>query len=207
MLTPEQLAYCADDILKLYSQLEEEIIRDVARRIAKTGKVTDTGLLQLDALNQTGALSADVLTTVSKYTGKSETELKQLFADASVTSTEYDNEIYRANGLNPKSIMVSATAMQTLEAGYRKTNGNIQNLTRTTAVTSQTSFINACTLAEMKVESGAFSYTQAIADAIKQVAEMGAYVLYPSGHKDRLDVAVRRNVMTGLGQTTGQICL
>ena len=97
--------------------------------------------------------------------------------------------------------------MQILEAGYRKTAGNISNLTRTTAVTSQTGFINACTLAEMKAESGAFSPQQAIMDAVKQVAADGAFVLYPSGHKDRLDVAVRRNVMTGVGQTTGEICL
>ena len=33
MLTPEQLAHCADDIVELYSQLEEAIVRDVARRI------------------------------------------------------------------------------------------------------------------------------------------------------------------------------
>ena len=207
MLTPDQLAHCADDILKLYSQLEEEIVRDVARRISKTGIITETGKLQLNAMQELGTLNSDILKSLSKYTDKTEEQLKKLFEDAAVTATEYDNEIYLANGLNPKSIKVSATQMQTLEAGYKKTSGNLSNLTRTTAVTSQTGFINACTLAEMKSESGAFSPQQAIVDAIKQVASEGAFVLYPSGHRDRLDVAVRRNVMTGIGQTTGEICL
>ena len=207
MLTPDQLAHCADDILKLYSQLEEEIVRDVARRISKTGIITETGKLQLNAMQQLRTLNSDVLKSLSKYTDKTEEQLQKLFEDAAVTATEYDNEIYRANGLNPKSIKVSASQMQTLEAGYKKTSGNISNLTRTTAVTSQTSFINACSLVEMKAESGAFSPQQAIVDAIKQVASEGAFVLYPSGHRDRLDVAVRRNVMTGIGQTTGEICL
>lgn len=207
MLTPDQLAHCADDILKLYSQLEEEIVRDVARRISKTGVITETGKLQLNAMQELGTLNSDILKSPSKYTDKTEEQLQKLFEDAAVTATEYDNEIYRANGLNPKSIKVSATQMQTLEAGYKKTSGNLSNLTRTTAVTSQTGFINACTLAEMKSESGAFSPQQAIVDAIKQVASEGAFVLYPSGHRDRLDVAVRRNVMTGIGQTTGEICL
>lgn len=207
MLTPDQLAHCADDILKLYSQLEEEIVRDVARRISKTGVITETGKLQLNAMQELGTLNSDILKSLSKYTDKTEEQLQKLFEDAAVTATEYDNEIYRANGLNPKSIKVSATQMQTLEAGYKKTSGNLSNLTRTTAVTSQTGFINACTLAEMKAESGAFSPQQAIVDAIKQVASEGAFVLYPSGHRDRLDVAVRRNVMTGIGQTTGEICL
>lgn len=207
MLTPDQLAHCADDILKLYSQLEEDIVRDVARRISKTGIITETGKLQLNAMQQLGTLNSDVLKSLSKYTDKTEEQLQKLFEDAAVTATEYDNEIYRANGLNPKSIKVSASQMQTLEAGYKKTSGELSNLTMTTAVTSQTGFINACTLAEMKAESGAFSPQQAIVDAIKQVASEGAFVLYPSGHRDRLDVAVRRNVMTGIGQTTGEICL
>lgn len=207
MLTPDQLAHCADDILKLYSQLEEEIVRDIARRISKTGNITKTGKLQLNAIHQLGTLNSDILSSLSKYTDSTEEQLNALFEDAAVTATEYDNEVYRANGLNPKSIKVSASQMQTLEAGYRKTSGNIGNLTRTTAVTSQTGFINACALAEMKAESGAFSPQQAIVDAIKQVASEGAFVLYPSGHRDRLDVAVRRNVMTGISQTTGEICL
>lgn len=207
MLTPEQLAHCADDIINLYSQLEEEIVRDIARRIVKTGTMTDTGIWQAQHMQELGTLHSDVLSSVAKYSDKTESELKKLFEDASIKATEYDNEIYRRNGLNPKSLKVSDTQMQLLEAGYKKTQGNLSNLTLTTAVSSQTSFINACSLAELKASSGAFSPQQAIADAIKQVAQDGAFVIYPSGHHDRLDVAVRRNVMTGIGQTTGQICL
>lgn len=207
MLTPEQLAHCADDILELYSKLEEAIVRDIARRVAKTGTMTDTAIWQAQHMQELGTLNSDILNSISKYSGKCESELKKLFEDAAITATEYDNEIYRANGLNPKSIKVSDTQLQILEAGYKKAHGNLSNLTLTTAVSSQTSFINACSLAELKATSGAFSPQQAIVDAIKQVAVNGAEVIYPSGHTDKLDVAVRRNVMTGIGQTTGQICL
>lgn len=207
MLTPEQLAHCADDIINLYSQLEEEIVRDIARRISKTGIMTDTGIWQAQHMQELGTLHSDVLSSVAKYCDRTESELKKLFEDAGVTATEYDNEIYRQNGLNPKSLKVSDVQMQLLEAGFKKTQGNLSNLTLTTAVSSQTSFINACSLAELKASSGAFTPQQAIADAIRQVAQDGAFVIYPSGHRDRLDVAVRRNVMTGIGQTTGQICL
>ena len=207
MLTPEQLAHCADDIINLYSQLEEEIVRDIARRIAKTGIMTDTGIWQAQHMQELGTLHSDVLSSVAKYCDRTESELKKLFEDAGVTATEYDNEIYRQNGLNPKSLKVSDVQMQLLEAGFKNTQGNLSNLTLTTAVSSQTSFINACSLAELKASSGAFTPQQAIADAIRQVAQDGAFVIYPSGHRDRLDVAVRRNVMTGIGQTTGQICL
>ena len=166
MLTPDQLAHCADNMVELYSQLNEAIIRDVARRIAKTATITETGKLQLKALQNLGVLQQDVLASVAKYNNMSEGELQKIFAEASQSAVEYDSKIYRANGLNPLPINLSPAAMQILEAGYNKTRGNIVNLTRTTAVSTQTKFIEACTIAEMKAESGAFTAEKVIFDAI-----------------------------------------
>lgn len=207
MLNPEQLASCADNLVRLYTQLDESIVRDIARRIAKSGKITDTGKWQVNALQDVGMLHSDIISSIAKFISKSENSIKQLFEEASLTSVEYDMNIYTKAGLNPLPLNMSPVAMQALEAGYKKTNGNIKNLTNTTAITSQTEFINACTIAEMQVTSGAFDYNTAISRAIETIAKNGASVLYPTGHKDKIDVAVRRNVMTGLSQTTGQICL
>ena len=57
----------------------------------------------------------------------------------------------------------------------------------------------------MQVSSGAFSYQEAIKNAVKNVAENGATVRYPSGHTERIDVAVSRAVLTGVGQTCREI--
>lgn len=207
MLTPDQLAHCSDSIVSLYSQLNEMIIRDVARRIAKTATITETGRLQLAALQSLGVLHADLLQSISKYNNMSSAELLKIFADSSQAAVDYDSRIYRQKGLNPLPLNLSPAAMQILEAGYKKTAGNLANLTMTSAVSTQTKFIQVCTLAEMKAESGAFSAEQAIFDAVKELASEGATVIYPRGHQDKIDVAVRRNVMTGVGQTTGEICL
>ena len=207
MLTPDQLAHCSDSIVSLYSQLNETIIRDVARRIAKTATITETGRLQLAALQNLGVLHADLLQSISKYNNMSSVELLKIFADSSQAAVDYDSRIYRQKGLNPLPLNLSPAAMQILEAGYKKTHGNLSNLTMTSAVSTQTKFIQVCTMAEMKAESGAFSAEQAIFDAVKELASEGATVIYPSGHQDKMDVAVRRNVMTGVGQTTGEICL
>lgn len=204
MLTPQQLAYCADDIVELYSQLNESIVKDIARRIIKTGKITDTADWQARCLQESGMLYNDILQNVATYSGISEAAIAQLFREAAIESMSYDNKIYNAAGLN---ITISDAVKQTLAAGYAKTAGDIANLTRTTAVSTQQAFINACTLAELQVSSGAFSYQTAIINAIQKAASDGVYVIYPSGHQDRIEVAVRRNVLTGLSQTTGRISL
>ena len=55
--------------------------------------------------------------------------------------------------------------------------------------------------AEMQVMSGAVSYNQAIKSAVKQLADSGLRMVdYESGHRDHIDVAARRAVMTGVSQ-------
>lgn len=94
-----------------------------------------------------------------------------------------------------------------LAANLRKTKEEINNLTLTTAVKTQSAYITACNKAMMKVQTGAFSYDKAIADAIKEAAVQGTEVLYPSGHVDKLDVAVRRAVLTGVNQSAAEMNL
>lgn len=207
MLTPDYLEYCADDIVELYSQLDEMIIRDIARRIVKTGDIAETARWQIEKVQQGGLLYEDVIAEIAKITDASENHVKTLFEDAGIASVEYDNAIYEKAGLIPPPTRMSQAAYQVLIAGAAKTSGNLKNLTMTTANTAQNAYINACTLAEMQIESGAFNYQTAIRNAVREAAKRGNTVLYPSGHIDRLDVAVRRAVLTGVSQTTGQVAL
>ena len=136
---------------------------------------------------------------------KRKNKVQALFENAGVETVSIDNEVYRENGLTPVDIRQSPAMRRTLEAGYRKTLGSMKNLTLTTANTSQTAYINACNQAYMQITSGAFSYQEAIRQAIQRTAQNGAMVTYPSGHTERIDVAVRRAVLTGVGQTCREI--
>lgn len=205
MLSPEYYEGCADDIVRLYEQLEDAIISDIVRRIMKTGMVTETARHQIEQLQEAGLLYDDILNIIAGQTDATSQQVRALFEDAGVETVEIDNEAYRENGLTPVDIRQSPAMRQTLEAGYRKTLGNMKNLTLTTANTSQTAYINACNQAYMQVTSGAFSYQEAIKQAVQMTARNGATVTYPSGHTERIDVAVRRAVLTGVGQTCREI--
>lgn len=205
MLSPEYYEGCADDILSLYEQLEDDIISDIIRRIMKTGIITETAKHQIEQLQEAGLLYDDILQIIAIQTDTTSQQVRALFEDAGVETVEIDNEVYRENGLTPVDIRQSPAMRRTLEAGYRKTLGNMKNLTLTTANTSQTAYMNACNSAYMQITSGAFSYQEAIKQAIQRTAQQGATVLYPSGHTERIDVAVRRAVLTGVGQTCKEI--
>ncbi|UZT82645.1 phage minor capsid protein [Caproicibacterium sp. BJN0003] len=207
MLPPEYLEHVTDDIVDLYSQLDQIIIRDIVRRIMKAGRITDTAAWQIDRVQDSGLLYNEVIAEVSKFSGASESQVRALFEDFGVEAINYDRTIYIAAGLSPPPLAMSPTAQQVLNAGLRKTSGYLQNLTQTTASGAQQAYIHAATIAEMQVDSGAFDYTTAIRNAVRSAIEGGNWITYPTGHHDRLDVATRRAVMTGVNQTSAQVSL
>lgn len=207
MLTPKYLDHVGDELLDLYSALDEAILKDIVRRLVKAGDVTATAQWQIWRAQESGLLYDDITAEVARMSGTSNQQVSAIFEDAGATSVSYDNRIYEAAGLTPLPIKASPSASQVLLAGIEKTGGHLNNLTMTTASSAQQAFIQATTLAEMQVESGAFDYVTAIRNAVREVSKENKWITYPSGHRDRIDVAVRRAVLTGVSQTTGQVSM
>jgi hypothetical protein len=204
MLTSDQFDALVGPITDLYREFEQTILEDIARRLSKMD-MTATAAWQTQRLSESGMIYEDILKRLSILTGRSEQELTTLFKRAGVQSMKFDDSIYKAAGLDPLPLNLSPAMAQVLAAGLRKTGGVINNLTMTTALSGQQSFIHAADLAYLQVSSGAMSYDQAIRQAVKIVGDSGLPVTYPTGHVDKLDVAMRRTVLTGVGQTTGEL--
>ena len=207
MLDPEYLANVSDQLLALIDELELSIIEDIAKRLVKTGSITDTSRGQAQIAQEAGLVYHDVVKRISQASGYLDKEVERLFQEAGVKNLENEAVIYKRAGKQAITLKQSETMQRLLTANVRKTKEDISNLTLTTAVEAQTAYINACNKAMMKVQTGAFSYDRAVADAVKEAAVQGTEVLYPSGHVDKLDVAVRRATLTGVNQSSAQLNL
>ena len=211
MLPPKYLSTAADRVVELYGELEESVLQDIARRIQGTDfQMTSTAKWQAHKAQQAGAVYGDIIARVSAVTGKSKKEVKELFQESAVISLEADNKTYELAGLEPVRITQSKFMQDALNAGLKKTNNELRNLTRTVAKSTQTAFVSALDLAHMQVISGVFDYNTAIYNATKKALREGAFVQYPSKggkppHRDRIDVAVRRAVTTGVNQTCAKV--
>ena len=192
-------------LLGLYQQLEDDIVADMVRRMLRMGFVSETTAYQAEVLQTAGILYDDILQMIADRTDASVAQVRAMFEDAGVRTVEIDNNAHEAAGEAPADIRQDGGMKQVLDAGYRKTLGTMRNLVSTTANTTQTAFLQACDRAYMQVSSGAFSYQDDIRMAVRNLADGGAYVTYPTGHRDRIDVAVRRCVLTGVGQTAAAV--
>ena len=203
----QQYEPSADRIIALYQQLEDDILSAVIRRILKMGYVSEASKHQLEVLQAAGLLYDDIVQLIADRTDACTAQVKALFEDAGVQTVEIDNSLHEAAGALPIDIRQDSSTRQVLEAGYKKTLGTMRNLVSTTATQTQTAFIQTCDRIYMQVSSGAFSYQEAIMNALRALADTGATVSYPTGHTDRMDVAVRRCVLTGVSQTAAAVSL
>lgn len=205
MLAPDYLDHAPDRLVLLFQQVEDDILRDVARRISKMESLTPTANWQLWRYEQTEALRQDVVKKLARCTGKSEAEIRRLMQEAATRAMEAEDEIYYHYGKEPTPFADNATLQALLNAGYQQTAGTFHNLTATTANTVSGQFEAALDRAHLKVSSGAFDYKSAVKSAVDSLADTMKYVTYPTGHTDTLEVAARRAVLTGVNQTGAKL--
>ena len=205
MLPPSYLDRMPDAFVQLWQQVEDEILKDAARRIGKMDKVTATANWQLWRYQQTEALRNDVVKLLAKYTGKSEAAIRKLLLQAATEAMEREDAIYYHYDMEPTPFEENAALNNLLDAGARQTCGTWQNLTATTANTVTGAFERTLDAAWLKVSTGAFDYKTAVKQAVDSLADDMPMVTYPSGHTDSIEVAARRAILTGVNQTAGKL--
>ena len=82
MLPPSYLDQMPDAFVQLWQQVEDDILRDVARRIGKMDGMTPTANWQLWRYEQVEAVREDVVKLLAKYSGKSEREIRRILQEA-----------------------------------------------------------------------------------------------------------------------------
>lgn len=207
MLGPEYLAQLPDALCSLWRQVEDDILRDIARRITAADGMTETAFWQAQRMELLRTVQNDTVNTLAKYAKRSRSEIRRLLTEAGTATLAADDAIHRAAGKNAVPVNESPTLLNLLNAGYRQTLGSWQNLTATTAATVTGELEQRLDQAWLQVSTGAIDYNTAIHRAVDDLADGMKYVTYPTGHRDTLETAVRRCVLTGVNQTAAKLQL
>lgn len=205
MLTPSQLASAPDGLVELYGQVERDILVNMAERLAKYDYYIPAVQHQHQKLRAMGMLESEIEVQLAALTGKSQAEIKRLMKEAVKKALTSDAAIYAAAGAGEVDPLAVAGVNAVLKSGMAQTAGIFRNLTRTTANTAAKQFEDALDRAWLQITSGGFDYNTAVRNAVKDLSRSGVQAItYPTGHKDNLEVAVRRAVVTGVNQTAAK---
>lgn len=205
-------------IEKKYLILEEEIEKDIVRRIQKAGKITSAADWQIQRYMVLGHSTEDVENIIRQAVGNDWADTFRLYDE--VVEREYvrSKAIYEQVNAHFVPYEQNYELQQITNALIQQSNDELFNISRSLGfmvdlgngqkVFTPLSEIyngyldNAITM----MASGAFDYNTMIRRVVGDMAASGLRTVdYASGRSNRVDVAVRRALLTGMGQLAGQI--
>lgn len=218
MLTPDYLQGAPAELEELFLRLEEDIIADICRRIAKAGYLTDSAEHQVLRLRELGAGTEYIKQKISEYSELSDETVDRLFFDAAQTSDEFYKKAYAQANVGYTPYEYNDFFQQAVTAGVNQTKGELRNFTQSMGFSYRGSngqvrfhgaaeaYRDCLDYAYMQVMTGAVDHNTAVRNATRRLTEGGLqFVDYASGVRCHADVAARRAVLTGLSQMTGKV--
>lgn len=203
--SPALLDALPEELAELFRALEITLLEEIGSRLKAADELNEVTVQDIQALRSHGIDLKSIEEAISKTAGIGKQKLNSLLNDVVERNQKYYTEVIDlAHVTQPETLVDAAT----VDAINRQTHDTFRNLTASmgflvgkTMLKPARAYQWALDNAEMQIQSGAISYNQAIANAVRQLAESGIKVVdYESGHRDFIDVAARRAVMTGVNQ-------
>ncbi len=207
-----------DKMTARFTALEGRIMQDIVRRINMTGKITSTADWQINRLKILGYSSEDIEASLKETLNATYPEMFELYDQ--VINWEYvrNKDVYEQINAEYIPYEENEQLQQIMEGIKRQTRDELDNITQslgfyldygdgkrilTPLAQVYQGFLDA---ACMDIVSGAFDYNSVLRRVVTQLTNSGLRQIdYVSGRANRIDVAARRAIMTGMSQITGKI--
>lgn len=214
MLSPSYIDGVAEPLLPIYSELQTRIQADIARRIAVTGKAISSAEWQIIKLRQIGMAQAEIQKAIAEALNVSEAEVVGIFRRAGIRSMRPDRVLQKAaikaGKLSPSVAPLGSSVafQQVMSANAVRTLNTLKRLTGTIAIDATGQLNKYMDMAQLMVQSGAFTSDQAAQVAVQRFAADEVMTFdYFSNVRTSIEAAVRRALVTGVNQAIAEISL
>ena len=201
MLTPTQIAEYTEIIGERYDDLQDLLMADIMKKVKQGLK--DGYSVQWDVkkiLETGGAWDDEIIAKIQKTTGLAQKDVERLLKKAGIESIRNENKMLPKEHQLP--LHLSRMQMRTIMAGIRNVNGLIGNMANVTKDSTLDMYSKLLNEGYTMMATGSFSLDQAVEKVGTELVKKGVTgIEYPSGRKDRIEVAVRRAMRTSTNQT------
>ncbi len=217
MFTPSELEQIPLEIQRLVIDLAMNIMSDVIDRINMINSISRTADYELYQLSRIGLSSETIRKAIQDTLKLADAEIDRIYDEIIQEGYAQDKRLYDSVGLPHTPYRENAPLQQLVEAVRRQTKNEMENITRTTGFAIDMGgktvftpmaehFQQTLDNALMDITTGTFDYNKTVKKVIQEMTKSGVRTVdYESGHSNRIEVAARRAVMTGVTQVTGQI--
>ena len=225
-MTPEELEKLPKPLERTMTALELSIMEEVIQRIKEVGQITPVIDWMLNRLAAIGESKSRIKQLIGEAVKEADLQIDEIYKQAVLSDYIRNKEIYEAAGVEYQPYEGNQWLQQVVDAARRQTKGSLrtlENITQTTGfnvmIGNQRVFTplseyleRSLDKAMMGITTGAKTYSQAIGEVIDEMTASGIRTVDYESDKsnkpnksDRIEVAARRAVMTGVAQMTKQV--
>lgn len=219
-MTPEELEKLPKPLERTMTALESSIMSEIVERIKYSSQITPVTDWLLIRLNIIGESKSKLKKEIGAAIKEAGLEIDDIYEKAVRSDYIRNKEIYESVGRDYLPFEENVWMQQLVDTVKRQTKDSLrpfENITQTTGFnipmggrkvfTPLSEYLErSLDKAMLGIMTGTKTYSQAIGDVIDEMTASGVRVVdYASGKSDRIEVAVRRAVMTGVGQVTDKV--
>ena len=193
-------------IINIYSQIELDLIKDIAKRFDVNDEIGGTMEWQLKKLDELGMLNSDTVKTIARYSDKSESEIYKMLEKSQFANINM-SDLVRAYeqgqiSVNPANIKDNSAFAEVLALSYKEMS-NTYRLIQTKAIESaKQAYMDIINRAYVEVATGTYDYQTSIKRAVKEMARNGiSGATYNRNGKMiqySIEATVRRDTLTAV---------
>lgn len=197
---------------------EERIMADVIRRLKINGEITRAADWQIHRAYELGLSKRKVAKIIQEEMGITYKQVKTMYRQVMQLGYSRDEKLYKYKGIAQVPFEKNEGLQQLISAVAEQTYENMQNITQSLgfAVRNEAGKLIFSPLADyyqqtldaamLDISSGAFDYNTVLKRVVRELTNSGLRTIdYATGWKNRVDVASRRAVMTGMSQLTAKV--
>lgn len=198
--------------------LESRIMADIVRRIRENGEITSAADWQINRLVQLGVGMKEIESAISEALGAAENITDGLFSNVIEAGYVRDKSLYEAAGKIQIPFGDNEPLQQLISNVTTQTNETMHNITQSLGFAQRGAdghisftpiadyYQKTLDSAMLDISSGAFDYNTVLKRTVKEMTNSGLRTVdYATGWSNRVDVAARRAVMTGMSQLTAKV--
>lgn len=219
-MTPEELEKLPKPLERTMTALELSIMDEIIQRIKEAAQVTpviDWLLVRMDAI---GKSRSSIRQMIGRALKETDLQVDDIYEQAARSDYIRNKEIYEAAGRDYLPYKDNQWLQQVVDVARRQTRDSLrplENITQTTGFnvpmggrkvfTPLSEYLErSLDKAMLGITTGTRTYSQAIGEVVDEMTASGIRTVdYASGKSDRIEVAARRAVMTGVAQMTKQV--
>lgn len=218
MFTPDELEALPISLVKLFNILELDVMTDIARKLSNLKDISASADYQMSRLYELGVSKIVIHELVRDTLQKSDNELDNIFDYMIDSGYARNEEIYQLTGKKFIPYKENDSLQQFVKAVKAQTKNDYKNITQSLGFAVKGNdgklgfkpvakfYQQTLDKATAGIISGTFDYNTIIKQAVNDMTNSGLRTVdYENGRSNRIEVAVRRAILTGVNQITAQI--